>query len=99
VLDISSLSNDANPLLRPVVEHAVRDIERRLHERSHATDVRLMAAYQEAALRTRSALVAFGDDMTVSNRTAQDLLTWIAPEILEDSWGDAGSWRHGGSQT
>ncbi|MEU9887059.1 helix-turn-helix domain-containing protein [Sphaerisporangium sp. NPDC051011] len=75
VLDISSLSSDANPLLRPVVEHAVRDIERRLHERSHATDARLMAAYQEAALRTRSALVAFGDDMTVSNRAAEDLLT------------------------
>lgn len=79
VLDISSLSSDANPLLRPVVEYAVRDIEQRLHERSHATDVRLMAAYQEAAPRSRSALVAFGDDMTVSNRAAQDLLA--SPDI------------------
>ncbi|QHB99171.1 transcriptional regulator [Epidermidibacterium keratini] len=75
VLDISSFATDANPLLHPVLAHAVNDIERRLRERSQATDSRLMFAFQEAALRTRSALVAIGDDLTVSNRLAQDLLT------------------------
>ncbi|MET8427691.1 helix-turn-helix domain-containing protein [Nocardia sp. NPDC004860] len=75
VLDISSFSADASPLLRPLLEHAVKDIQRRLQERSRTSDSRIMAAFREAALRSRSALVAFGDDMTVSNRTAQDLLT------------------------
>lgn len=75
VLDLSSLSHEANPLLRPIVERAVKDIEQRLHDSSRATDRRLVEAFQEASSRRGAALVAIGEDITVSNQLAQDHLT------------------------
>jgi len=82
VLDITSLASDANPLLRPVVQRAVTDIQRRLQDGSRTTDKQLLLAFHEAVVACRGALVAVGENLTVANQTAQDTLTGADIAVL-----------------
>jgi transcriptional regulator of acetoin/glycerol metabolism len=75
VLDVSVLAARANPLLRPLVARAVRDIEQGLLDRSRVSDRTLMHAFRSAAAKSRKAVVAVGDDLVAANRRAQDMLS------------------------
>jgi transcriptional regulator of acetoin/glycerol metabolism len=72
-LDLTTLAEEANPLLGPLVARAVADIEQRLLERGGASDRRLMSAFRAESGRRRS-LVAIGHDVFMANQGALDLL-------------------------
>lgn len=72
-LDLTALSDEASPLLGPLVARAVADIEQRLLERGSASDRRLMSAFRAESGRRR-ALVAIGHDLFMANQGALDLL-------------------------
>ncbi|MDO9377922.1 MAG: helix-turn-helix domain-containing protein [Nocardioidaceae bacterium] len=74
VLDISSVVDRASPLLPPLIERAVHDVEQRLLDRSRTSEKNLLWAFQAASRQRRRAVVAIGDDLVLSNRTASDLL-------------------------
>ncbi|MPY77812.1 MAG: hypothetical protein GEV04_04825 [Actinophytocola sp.] len=74
VLDITEAGPTANPLFVPFVQRAVRDIEDRLLECSPRGERFLLAAFQSAAKQRSHAVVAFGDDIVLTNPTAVDLL-------------------------
>lgn len=73
VLDISALTEQASPLLPPLVARAAADIEQRLLDRSRVSDKQLLAAFQVAGTRRR-AVVAIGHDLYMANQAATDLL-------------------------
>lgn len=81
VLDITCVAASADPLLRPLVARAVADIEQRLLDGSRVSETELLHAFQAAAGRRR-AVVAMLDDLTMSNRTALDLLGPIDLTLL-----------------
>lgn len=74
VLDLSTLTQHAHPLVAPLVARAVAEIEQRLLDRSRASDAQLLRAFQSAGGRRR-AVVAVGHDVLMSNQAALDLLT------------------------
>jgi transcriptional regulator of acetoin/glycerol metabolism len=73
VLDLTALTEEASPLLPPLVARAVADIEQRLLDGSRVSDKQLLAAFQAAGTRRR-AVVAIGQDLLMSNQAAADLL-------------------------
>lgn len=73
VLDITALTEEASPLLPPLIARAVADIEQRLLDRSRVSDRQLLAAFQAAGTHRR-AVVAIGQDLLMSNHAAADLL-------------------------
>ncbi len=78
VLDITTISTEANPLLPALVARAVSDIEQRLLDGSRVSEKRLLDAFQAASAAGRRghhrAVVAVGEDLLLSNRAATDLL-------------------------
>ena len=78
VLDITTISVEANPLLPALVARAVGDIEQRLLDGSRVSEKRLLDAFQAASAAGRRghhrAVVAVGEDLLLSNRAATDLL-------------------------
>lgn len=74
VLDLSTLTDHAHPLVAPLVARAVAEIEQRLLDRSRVSDAQLLRAFQAAGGRRR-AVVAVGHDVLMSNQAALDLLT------------------------
>ena len=78
VLDITTISTEANPLLPALVARAVSDIEQRLLDGSRVSERRLLDAFQAASAAGRRghhrAVVAVGEDLLLSNRAATDLL-------------------------
>ncbi|MFY0406150.1 sigma-54-dependent Fis family transcriptional regulator [Solicola sp. PLA-1-18] len=74
VLDISSVVDRASPLLPPLIERAAHDVEQRLLEGSRTSEKNLLWAFQAASRQRRRAVVAIGEDLVLSNRTASDLL-------------------------
>lgn len=75
VLDISMLGEGVNPLLPALVGRAVRDIEQRLLDGSRASEKNLLLAFQAATAKARKPVVAMGEDIVLSNGTANDLLS------------------------
>ncbi|GAA0975139.1 Acetoin dehydrogenase operon transcriptional activator AcoR [Nocardioides aquaticus] len=90
VLDITCVATSADPLLRPVVARAVADIEQRLLDGSRVSETELLHAFQAASGRRR-AVVAMLDDLTMSNRTALDLLGQVDLTLLRMLAQDVGS--------
>lgn len=82
VLDITGAMPQANPLFVPFVQRAVRDIEDRLLEGSPRRQQLLLAAFQHAARQRSHAVVAFDDDIVLSNPAALDLLDAADHAIL-----------------
>ncbi|MCH1865478.1 helix-turn-helix domain-containing protein [Nocardioides sp. CFH 31398] len=89
-LDLTARVDEANPLLPPLVERAVADIEARLLEAGSASQARLLAAFRRASVR-RGAVVAVGRDVTMSNQAALDLLESADVALLQAVARDAGS--------
>ncbi|QNG21591.1 Fis family transcriptional regulator [Rhodococcus triatomae] len=74
VLDMTSISDRANPLFGPFLARAANDIERRLLEGSRISQQRLVEAFQRQTAESRFAVAALGEDLQLSNRSAADLL-------------------------
>lgn len=73
VLDLTAMSDRADPLLGPLVKRAVADIEQRLLEGSRVSDRQLLCAFRSAGARRRP-VAAVGHDLLMSNQAAIDLL-------------------------
>lgn len=84
VLDITGLGPEANPLFAPLMQRAVEDIEQRLWEGARQAEKRLLQAFQHAAQRRCRPLVAFGDELVLTNRAALDLLDPSDHAVLRD---------------
>lgn len=89
-LDLTARVDEANPLLPPLVERAVADIEERLLAAGSASQARLLAAFRGASVR-RGAVVAVGRDVTMSNQAALDLLESADLALLQAVARDPGS--------
>ena len=75
VLDITTIAEQASPLLPPLVSRAVHDIEQRLLDGSRTSEKSLLQAFQGAAGLRRRAILAIGEDIVLSNHAANDLLS------------------------
>lgn len=75
VLDITAITEQASPLLPPLISRAVRDIEQRLLDGSRTSEQSLLRAFQGAAGLRRRAILAIGEDIVLSNQAANDLLS------------------------
>ncbi|KAA5835265.1 Fis family transcriptional regulator [Saccharopolyspora hirsuta] len=84
VLDITGVGPEANPLFAPLLQRAVEDIEQRLWEGARQSEKRLLQAFQHATRRRCRAVVAFGDEVVLSNRAALDLLEPSDHAVLRD---------------
>lgn len=73
VLDLTALTEQASPLLPPLVARAAADIEQRLLDGSRTSDKELLACFRAASTRRRP-VVAIGPDLFMSNQAAADLL-------------------------
>ncbi|MEU2007194.1 sigma-54-dependent Fis family transcriptional regulator [Rhodococcus sp. NPDC019627] len=83
VLDVTFLSEDDSPLLRPMLTRAVEDVHRRLLEGARSTETALLAAFQEAVSRRRGApVVAIGEDVFFANTAAQQVLDSVDHTVL-----------------
>lgn len=84
VLDITGVAPEANPLFAPLLQRAVEDIEQRLWEGARQSEKRLLQAFQQTARHRCRAVVAFGDELVLSNRAALDLLDPTDHAVLRD---------------
>ncbi|MDA3628429.1 helix-turn-helix domain-containing protein [Saccharopolyspora oryzae] len=84
VLDITGVGPEANPLFPPLMQRAVEDIEQRLWEGARQSEKRLLQAFQDTARRRCRAVVAFGDELVLTNRAALDLLEPSDHAVLRD---------------
>lgn len=83
VLDVTFLSEDDSPLLRPMLTRAVEDVHGRLLEGARATETALLAAFQEIVSRRRGApVVAIGEDVFFANTAAQQVLDSVDHTVL-----------------
>ncbi|MFI6366339.1 sigma-54-dependent Fis family transcriptional regulator [Nocardia sp. NPDC050630] len=74
VLDITCLSENASPLLKPLVAQAVRDIESNLLEIGRRTERRLLAEFQIATSGHDRPVVGLAAGAVLANRAATELL-------------------------
>lgn len=75
ILDITCPAEHANPLLRPLIIRAVREIERRLLDTAKDAEFKMLAAFQAAARRfPRFPVMALGADVALTNRIADDVV-------------------------
>lgn len=84
VIDVTFLSEDDSPLLRPMLTRAVEDVHRRLLEGARSTETALLAAFQEAVSRRRGApVIAIGEDVFFfANTAAQQVLESVDHTVL-----------------
>jgi transcriptional regulator of acetoin/glycerol metabolism len=75
VLDITGLSENASPLLKPLVAQAVRDVEANLLEIGRRTEQRLLAEFQIAASGHSRPMVGLSARVVLASRAATELLT------------------------
>lgn len=73
VLDVTCPAAFVSPLLAPLVRRITADIEERLGEGSRRAEQQLLAAYTSIGRRTTPVLV-LGEDLTLSNTAANELL-------------------------
>lgn len=74
VLDISGAATEANPLLRPFIAGAVRQIEQHLLNASRYSQQRLFSAFRVAAAQRSRPVVALDSDIVIVNHAAADML-------------------------
>lgn len=76
ILDLTCPVEHANPLLRPLIVRAVREIEQRLLDSAKDAEVRMLASFQAASRRfPRFPVMALGAEITLTNRIAADMVT------------------------
>ncbi|MFR9803125.1 sigma-54-dependent Fis family transcriptional regulator [Pseudonocardia sp. RS010] len=83
VLDITCLTADASPLLRPFLLGAAQQIADGMLVEARGTHRRLLAAFEAARRRVAGPLVAFGPDLVLTNDAAADLLQPVDHAALQ----------------
>ncbi len=84
VLDICGHVSDQHHLFPPYIIGAVRQIEQRLAEEAGLSSMQLLSEYRAASARTREPVVALNDEVTLTSRAAQDMLSPSDYAVLED---------------
>lgn len=84
VLDLTGYAADATPLLAPVLTRAAADIQQRLLHGSRLAEQRMLAAFQGRATRTRAALLAIGEGLTLANDRATRLFDGPTMALLRN---------------
>ena len=74
ILDITAAVRDANCLMAPLVEAAVREIEQRLYEMASRDERALLEGFLRTSRRGSSAVVTLSGDLVMSNPAASRLL-------------------------
>jgi transcriptional regulator of acetoin/glycerol metabolism len=93
VLDITGLAEDDNSLLGPYLAQAVREIERRLLEGAREAHRRMLAEFEVRAVRRLHPVLVLGDDLTLANHAAVDVLDSADYAILRGIAADLASDR------
>ncbi len=93
VLDITGISDQANPLFAPLVARAVADIEGRLQAGRRAAQQRLMDAFQRISARPGAAVAAISGDLVLANPAALELLGPVDYQNLRDITGESHTGR------
>jgi transcriptional regulator of acetoin/glycerol metabolism len=93
VLDIEGPHEHENDLLRPFLLRAVSDITERLRRGPALSDQRLFAEFQTRSARSTAPVVAFGNDLVLSNRIARDLLSESDMDTVQMLCEDVGRTR------
>ncbi|MCE0761719.1 hypothetical protein LWC35_02130 [Pseudonocardia kujensis] len=83
VLDITCLTADASPLLRPFLLGAAQQIADGMLAEARGSHRRVLAAFEAARLRATGPLVAFGPDLVLTNDAAADLLQPVDHAALQ----------------
>ncbi|GAA2867585.1 helix-turn-helix domain-containing protein [Pseudonocardia halophobica] len=83
VLDITCLTADASPLLRPFLLGAAQQIADGMLAEARGSHRRVLAAFEAARLRAAGPLVAFGPDLVLTNDAAADLLQPVDHAALQ----------------
>lgn len=74
LFDITGRTQDATPLLGPLVQRAVHDIERRLLQSATQAEQRLLAEFQAHPHAKSRPVMALGENVVLSNRHATDIV-------------------------
>ncbi|MFJ9901044.1 sigma-54-dependent Fis family transcriptional regulator [Streptomyces sp. NPDC091280] len=74
VLDISCLSKDASPLLRPFLARAAHDIEEQLLRTARHAEQRMLAAFQAATAGRNHPVLVLGESVVLANPAAMELV-------------------------
>jgi len=82
VLDITSVEPTMNPLFRPLVERAVREIRSEILNGAREADRRLFLAFEHATRRRSTPVAVLGGDVVMANRACLDLLGATDPAVL-----------------
>ncbi|MFC5947235.1 sigma-54-dependent Fis family transcriptional regulator [Pseudonocardia lutea] len=83
VLDITCLTADASPLLRPFLLGAAQQIADGMLAEARGSHRRVLAAFEAARVRASGPLVAFGPDLVLTNDAAADLLQPVDHAALQ----------------
>jgi len=75
VVDITSASGEASPLMVPVVAEAAREIQRRLGDMVSAAERALFEQFMVALHRSRAPLVSLNESFVIANDAALALLS------------------------
>ena len=84
VLDISCVADHSTPLMHSLVRSAARRIERKLLLDRNQAQQALFHAYTRADARTREAVLAVGQRVTIANSAMQTMLDPADQEVLLD---------------
>lgn len=82
ILDMTCLGPQVNSLFAPFLQRAAADIERRLLEGARASEQRLVDAFHRVSPQRQVAVAAIGEDLLLSNRTAQEMLDGADHAVL-----------------
>lgn len=74
VLDITSSLQDANDMMAPLVEAAVREIEQRLYEMSSRGERALLAEFLRTSRRRSTPVITIGSDLVMATPAAARML-------------------------
>ncbi|CRK52761.1 Transcriptional regulator [Rhodococcus sp. RD6.2] len=82
ILDLTCIAPQVNSLFAPFLQRAAADIERRLLDGSRASEQRLVDAFHRVSPQRQVAVAAIGEDLLLSNRTAQEMLDGADHAVL-----------------
>ncbi|MFC4944033.1 sigma-54-dependent Fis family transcriptional regulator [Pseudonocardia sp. GCM10023141] len=84
IIDITTLSADANPTMRLLALEAANDVERELRDRSGHAATMVMREFVTARMRTKQAVIAVAADFFITCPRAAVQLTAADQEYLRD---------------
>jgi transcriptional regulator of acetoin/glycerol metabolism len=83
IVDLSCLAEDANPIMRTLVQAVARDIEQRMLERASTAERMMLDAFLAARRGGKSAVLGISEGMVLADDQAVRLLTPADQVILK----------------